>query len=159
MDYNDYIVNILFYIFKNDEIGKKIRERIIDNMNIIIDLSFNLQETIESNDKKNNMNVIIYEKQSIKEILKKLPKYKKIKNIETTEDCSICLQKYTENTFKRTLECTHHFHKKCIDKWLKQCDEDNIHCPICRKKYEIKVSEIYKFNIADSDFFYQTETE
>lgn len=158
MDYSDYLSNVIYYVFKNEEIQEKIKERIKNDINIIIELSFNSEDNTTSNFNSNvsndsvfnnNINVIIYEKQSIKDVLKTLPKYRKIKDIETTEECSICLQKYTENTFKRTLDCSHHFHKKCIDKWLKQCDENNIHCPICRKQYEIKVNQILKFNIGE----------
>lgn len=47
-------------------------------------------------------------------------------------ECTICLSKVTSKELIRTLICNHIFHKKCIDKWLIQCNEDNIHCPICR---------------------------
>jgi hypothetical protein len=64
----------------------------------------------------------------------KLGPYKKIKGgdplLKTNDICSICLDKYKEGLYKRTLECNHNFHKKCVDKWFKKEPT----CPICRKK-------------------------
>jgi hypothetical protein len=45
---------------------------------------------------------------------------------ETT--CSICLIDYEENDELRILDCSHDFHKWCIDDWL-QMKAD---CPLCR---------------------------
>lgn len=64
-----------------------------------------------------------------------LPKFKKIKEddilvLENCE-CSICLEKYTSGTYKRTLDCNHSYHKKCIDKWFK----NSTFCPLCKKEY------------------------
>ena len=67
------------------------------------------------------------------EINEKLCKPVKIKigDEVLNEDCLICMEKYKLNQFKRTLPtCKHYFHKKCVDKWLKQ----NSSCPICRDK-------------------------
>lgn len=47
------------------------------------------------------------------------------------EDCTICMEPFKCNEFKRTLACEHVFHKKCVDKWLKK-HEDN-KCPLCRR--------------------------
>ena len=44
------------------------------------------------------------------------------------QQCSICHDIYKCKEYKRSLVCNHTFHKKCIDKWLKQ----NINCPMCR---------------------------
>lgn len=48
---------------------------------------------------------------------------------EEVTQCYICLLEYEEGDAMRTLPCHHEFHKKCIDKWLKE-----IHrvCPLCR---------------------------
>lgn len=43
--------------------------------------------------------------------------------------CSICYEKYTENDIKHSLECTHHFHTKCIIDWFRN---SNTECPVCR---------------------------
>ena len=62
----------------------------------------------------------------------KLGPYKKVKRDDPLIDsnCVICLDKFKENGFKRDLKCGHIFHKKCIDKWLKNHSGN---CPICRK--------------------------
>ena len=59
-----------------------------------------------------------------------------------TEDskCSICLQ--DNNKEKTILDCEHHFHVACIEKWKRRSDT----CPICRKKISIKKFEQYKRN-------------
>jgi hypothetical protein len=45
------------------------------------------------------------------------------------ESCFICFEKYKEKELKRKLpNCNHFFHKKCIDKWLKNKST----CPHCR---------------------------
>jgi hypothetical protein len=56
--------------------------------------------------------------------------YKKIKSDDKliNQECSICLDKFTEGQYKRDLICSHTYHKKCIDKWCKH----EFNCPICR---------------------------
>ncbi len=45
------------------------------------------------------------------------------------ESCFICFEEYKSGEYKRVLpQCGHVFHKKCIDKWLKQKST----CPHCR---------------------------
>jgi hypothetical protein len=58
-----------------------------------------------------------------------LGKYTKITNDDTTNTCPVCLEQFKEGFYKRTLRCSHTFHKKCIDKWLNK----NCVCPICRQ--------------------------
>lgn len=58
-----------------------------------------------------------------------LGSYKKISIKDTTETCPICLENFKEGLYKRSLNCNHTFHKKCIDKWLFKEES----CPICRK--------------------------
>jgi hypothetical protein len=69
---------------------------------------------------------------SRKEKLKKI-KYKKVKTDDPLKDqcCSICLDNFTPGEFERTLDCSHTYHKRCIDKWFKK---DHIDCPMCRCK-------------------------
>ncbi|KAL4542005.1 hypothetical protein Ndes2526B_g06494 [Nannochloris sp. 'desiccata'] len=45
-------------------------------------------------------------------------------------DCCICLDRINAGQVVRKLECCHHFHKGCVDKWLKQ----KASCPICQRK-------------------------
>ena len=51
-------------------------------------------------------------------------------NNNTAPECSICLLKLNNGTEIKTLFCTHKFHDKCIEKWLKT----NNTCPLCRVK-------------------------
>lgn len=44
------------------------------------------------------------------------------------ERCSICLEDMTPGSKVRTLPCLHFFHRKCIDKWLKQAGPPR--CPV-----------------------------
>lgn len=43
--------------------------------------------------------------------------------------CVICQCDFEKRDLVRMLPCAHHFHLKCIDKWLK----GNRTCPICRQ--------------------------
>ena len=45
--------------------------------------------------------------------------------------CSICLNPIIKNG--RTLDCTHEFHKSCLDKWK---SELKYTCPQCRKPFD-----------------------
>ena len=47
-----------------------------------------------------------------------------------TRDCAICIDKMNAGQMIRRLECSHYFHKGCVDKWLKQ----KATCPICLRK-------------------------
>lgn len=47
---------------------------------------------------------------------------------DKTETCAICLGTIRKNTNVYDLECKHHFHIRCLDKWVKRRQE----CPICR---------------------------
>jgi hypothetical protein len=63
--------------------------------------------------------------------IKNLGKYKKIKETDKFDGpCPICMDDFCRGEYQRTLECTHVFHKKCIDKWFKKDKND---CPMCRK--------------------------
>jgi hypothetical protein len=66
-----------------------------------------------------------------KEINEKISKPLKIKkdDLLLKEECLICMDKYKIGEFKRLLpKCSHYFHKRCIDKWLKK----KCTCPVCR---------------------------
>lgn len=56
--------------------------------------------------------------------------YKKIKEGDKLIGikCGICLDEYKENEYKREIKCKHVYHKRCVDKWLKQ----EYSCPLCR---------------------------
>ena len=44
----------------------------------------------------------------------------------TNDDCSICLEEFISDI--TILSCSHRFHKKCINSWIKI----KPNCPICR---------------------------
>lgn len=66
------------------------------------------------------------------EMIKQLGSYRRIKEDDTLidNDCVICMSNYQKDEGVRELDCKHTFHKKCIDKWLK---EGSVCCPVCRK--------------------------
>ncbi|GFQ02646.1 E3 ubiquitin protein ligase rie1 [Phtheirospermum japonicum] len=43
-------------------------------------------------------------------------------------ECCICLYKYIDGTELCTLPCNHHFHHRCVTKWLRI----NATCPLCK---------------------------
>jgi hypothetical protein len=47
-------------------------------------------------------------------------------------ECCICLAKYKDKEELRQLPCTHVFHLKCVDHWLRitSC------CPLCKQELE-----------------------
>ena len=45
------------------------------------------------------------------------------------DNCSICLEGYEQDSIIRKLNCSHIFHKDCIDLWLLK---ESYKCPICR---------------------------
>ena len=54
-------------------------------------------------------------------------------------ECVICLDELNKKKARRkTLECNHTFHKRCINKWLKT----SIQCPLC-KQFTKKTFRIY----------------
>jgi hypothetical protein len=64
--------------------------------------------------------------------IKNIGKYKKVKEESLKETvCPICIENFKENEFYRKLDCSHCFHKRCIDRWFKK---DHSDCPMCRKK-------------------------
>lgn len=94
-----------------------IEENFINNFATNLDLLNNIHTSIVSS---------LYDKPT-----DLLPKYKKVKKCTLNEECIICLEKFKENEYSRTLNCSHNFHKKCIDKWINKYKK--FHCPQCRK--------------------------
>ncbi|KAF1862566.1 hypothetical protein Lal_00014106 [Lupinus albus] len=56
---------------------------------------------------------------------------------EEDAECCICLSEYDDGVELRQLQCGHHFHCTCVDKWL----HTNATCPLC--KYNILKSTSY----------------
>jgi hypothetical protein len=139
MDIHDQVTTIMYQLFNNQNLLETLKTYSKES---------NLVLSIDMTDNTESVCVNIFRKMHKSDFIKtQLPKYKKVKTSECSDSCSICLENYTEKTYRRTLECTHHFHKKCIDKWFINCTEDNIHCPICRKQYILKLDKISNFKM------------
>jgi len=46
--------------------------------------------------------------------------------------CAVCMTEFETSEELRSLHCTHHFHKECIDKWLGVATT----CPVCKGEVE-----------------------
>ena len=81
-----------------------------------------------------------FDKRFRRHLIKKMGAYKKIKDDEPVvgEPCPICMEDFIGGEFKRTLHCLHTYHKRCIDKWIR---EDHDECPMCRKNVFNKPKE------------------
>ena len=47
------------------------------------------------------------------------------------EPCSVCMESMDESN-SRTLECTHTFHKECLERWKLRMST----CPMCRAPFD-----------------------
>eukprot|EP00727_Mastigamoeba_balamuthi_P007385 m51a1_g3267 hypothetical protein (660) ;mRNA; r:207171-210124 len=65
------------------------------------------------------------------ELIDSLPSIAFTKDLIDSQDasCAICLCEYEEGEHIRYLPCRHHFHQKCIDRWL----PTNKTCPFCKR--------------------------
>jgi len=107
------------------------------------DLDFNNVD-IDFNDiDLDNLEDVIIKKAKIpkRKLLAHLPTYRRIKEGDDIigDSCPICQESFKMGEYKRKLvECSHVFHKKCVDRWL--CDS-KMECPLCRTGYELEESE------------------
>ena len=61
-----------------------------------------------------------------------LPPYRKMGKETERIECSVCYEALGEGEYVRELPlCKHVFHKKCVDRWMKQ-DSERMSCPLCR---------------------------
>lgn len=61
--------------------------------------------------------------------IEQLPSYKYGSGAEGEQSsCVVCMAEFEARQTLRVLPCAHHFHAKCVDKWLRS----NRTCPICR---------------------------
>lgn len=65
---------------------------------------------------------------------------------ENIPKCSICMHRYTNETFLRP--CFHSFCFECICYWI-NITPDSAHCPICRQKIK---SLVYNVDEEEDDF-------
>ncbi|XP_050117212.1 uncharacterized protein LOC126594962 isoform X2 [Malus sylvestris] len=49
--------------------------------------------------------------------------------LERGEECPTCLEEYTTENPKITVECSHHYHLSCIFEWMERSPT----CPICSR--------------------------
>jgi len=56
---------------------------------------------------------------------------------DTNDNCSICLENYKKNDKCVRLNCSHIFHKKCLNEWFKnRIDKsEELTCPLCRNNF------------------------
>lgn len=49
------------------------------------------------------------------------------------DECSICLEKLSDNTLTTVLTtCSHRYHRDCLKKWFESNSEYSLCCPLCR---------------------------
>ena len=46
----------------------------------------------------------------------------------TTNACPICMAVLTEETGVKLRNCSHSFHRECLNQWFRR----SVHCPVCR---------------------------
>lgn len=69
-----------------------------------------------------------------------LPPYQKIKDSHMKDEfscelCPVCHDTFKLGEYFRTLPiCGHTFHKRCVDRWLRQ-DRRRMSCPVCRTNH------------------------
>ena len=103
------------------------RSNTIDENEVYYNIEFQVYELDEEDDDEEKKRCF----SCCKEINEKLGKSTKIKDDDVllNESCFICIEPFKKNELKRLLpKCNHSYHKKCIDKWLKNAPT----CPICR---------------------------
>ncbi|XP_027940229.1 E3 ubiquitin-protein ligase At4g11680-like [Vigna unguiculata] len=96
-----------------------------------------------------NMNIASFDKGASEDQISQLPSWRhkegrakselgndsdgSEKLIDEDQECCICLTKYKDKEEVRQLPCSHVFHLKCVDQWLKitSC------CPLCKQGLEM----------------------
>lgn len=97
-----------------------------------------------------NMNLASADKGAYDDQISKLPhwQFKRVEPMNETlsensvsQECCICLAKYKEREEVRQLPCSHLFHLRCVDQWLRIISS----CPLCKQELE-------KWYIREPDF-------
>ena len=55
-------------------------------------------------------------------------------DLKSLLECSICLETFDD---PRTLPCLHSFCKKCLENFVNGKCEDELNCPVCRRKFKL----------------------
>ena len=121
------------YSFNNREIPKNqySDSEIKSNNEINKSFDFNHEERMERIRKKygNSLMIKILLKKKLEEI-----RYNNILKEEYGDDCTICMNNFTNNILIYKTPCEHIFHKECFDKYLKNIkSKDKLICPNCNQ--------------------------
>jgi len=96
---------------------------IINNFSSIYNTNYNINyNSIINNNNNNNES----EPNEVHDYILSIPIYTIPIDDEDVDICPICLDNNDHESC--TLPCRHHFHKKCLTKWLIKKKQ----CPICR---------------------------
>jgi len=71
----------------------------------------------------------VYSKQDKISAIFEGPESSKLAN-GSPENCSICLEEYSDREILRELPCSHLYHMECVDKWL---TTKSSNCPLCKQ--------------------------
>lgn len=62
------------------------------------------------------------------------PNSDKNKDSNNKDSCAICLEDLQSGQMVKALACSHKFHSKCINFWLKQ----KLKCPLCKERVNLQ---------------------
>lgn len=65
---------------------------------------------------------------------------------ESRKTCAVCMEEFRAGEQMRTLPCFHDFHKRCVDRWLRQQGV----CPICKHRVDGQPSSLVRPDHQDS---------
>jgi len=129
-NYNPNNDKLLISYLKNEykQYYENIEDYLLNDVKFYVENKYYNQEIIITNINSKQHDFDIFFKNYINlELLEIAPKQ------ECSEDCSICLENFNENSYEIMtpikLACGHIFHYDCINKWY----FINQNCPICRK--------------------------
>lgn len=92
----------------------------------VIDNSYLLNTSDDDDDDDDAVSIHFENNDDASGIIEMLP-------VSTATDinsrCTICLENYEIDELLTTLPCTHSFHKRCLEVWLRS----HANCPICRQ--------------------------
>ena len=129
LKYIQNIIKDLSYNIINNNSVDYLNNKDLNNYNELNDLDLE-----NSNEFEISINCEIFQNNNYKNYIKDISSTniinKKSELLLNGEKCVICMQKYKirENVLLLN-KCCHHFHKRCLIRWIKK----NKSCPICRQ--------------------------
>jgi hypothetical protein len=120
------VLNTMRFIVR-DSNGTRIDYNMPLNEENIGDFSNIINQMLDPNVPLNN----VFERRLTDEQIENNTSIRIYSNNDSTGDtCSICREEYVlDNELRKLNNCSHEFHKDCIDEWLNV----NVTCPICRR--------------------------